>query len=171
MITSEQLARQIAVYSVLSKTKKVSSIAEAIGLSPLQVTNAIFAGEKHGFFTVKRDKRQTIDKIEVSTEQFDDIALIPSNFGEAVENLCGQIVEFVENRNAVERDVEETTVIMLARVPDVMITVALEVVKNSGAVHVYQYTDPLDKDSVYTYLTLPENKDKGWHKKDFKKKM
>lgn len=169
MITSEQLARQIAVYSVLSKVKKVSAIAEAVGLSPLQITNAIFAGERLDLFKVVRDKKKTIDKIEVSPAQYDAIAMIPSNFGESVENIAGHIYEFVANRNSVERDVEETTVIMLARVPDAMITVALEIVKQSGVVHVYQYTDPSDQESTYTYLTLPENKDKKWYKADFKK--
>ena len=168
MITSEQLARQMAVYSVLSKTKKVSSIADAIGLSPLQITNAVFEGERLDLFKVIRDKKLTIDKIEVSTEQFDAIAMLPSNFGEGVENLAGHIVEFVKNRNSVERDVEETTVMMLARVPDAMFTVALEVVKQSGAVVSYPVVDPLDKESTYAYLTLPENKDKKWYRVDFK---
>ena len=169
MITSDQLARQMAVYSVVSKVKKVSSIADTTGLSPLQVTNAVFAGERLGLFTVKRDKKQTIDKIEVSDEQYADIVLVGSNFGEGVENVVEHIIEFIANRNGVERDVEESTVMFLARVPDAMITVALEVVKNSDRVYTYQYTDPLDKDSTYTYFTLPENKDKKWYRADFKR--
>ena len=170
MITSEQLARQMAVYSVISKTKNVSAIADAVGLSPLQVTNAVFAGEELGLFTVKRDKKQTIDKIEVSDEQYASIALTPSNFGEAVENLYGQIAEFIVNRNGVERDVEETTILMLARVPDVMVTVALELIKSDSLFYTYEHTDPLDKKSVYTYYTKTQFKDKKWSNKDFKKK-
>jgi len=169
MITSEQLARQMAVFSYVTKTKNVGSIAQSVGLSPLQITNAVFVGERMGLFTVVRDKKKTIDKIEVSDEQYADIALIPANFGEAVENLVASILDFVSNRNSVERDVEEGSVMMLARVPDVVWTVASELVKNSGLVHVYEYADQLDKESVYTYFTLPENKDKLWYHHDFKK--
>lgn len=168
MITSEQLARQMAVYSVLSKTKNVAALAQAIGLSPLQVTNAVFEGERLDLFTVVRDKKLTIEKIEVSTEQFDAIAMLPSNFGEGVANVAEHIVEFVKNRNSVERDVEETTAMMLARVPDAMFAVALEVAKQSGAIESYPVVDPLDKDSTYNYLTLPGNKDKKWYRVDFK---
>lgn len=168
MITSEQLARQMAVYSHVTKTKNVGSIAQMVGLSPLQITNAVFAGERLGLFTVKRDKKQTIDKIEVTDEQYNEIALVPSNFGEAVENLVESIYDFVRNRNSVERDVEEGSVMSLARTPDVMWTVAAEIVRNSGIVHVYEYADPLDIKSVYTYFTMPENKDKLWYHHDFK---
>lgn len=169
MITSTELARQMAVYSYVTKTKKVSSIADMTGLSPLQVTNAVFSGERLNLFTVKRDKRLTIDKIDVLSGQYHSIALVGSNFGEAVENLSEQIIEFISNRNSVHRDVEEGTLLFLARVPDVMFTVALEVVKASKRVHVYQYSDPLDKKSIYTYYTLTENKDNGWYLFDFKK--
>jgi hypothetical protein len=158
----------MAVYSFISKTKKVSSIADATGLSPLQVTNAVFAGERMNLFTVVRDKKQTIDKIEVSDEQYADIALTSGNFGEGVDNVVGHIYEFIRNRNGVERDVEEGTLVFLARVPDAMITVALEIVKYHGLVHTYQYADSLDKKSVYTYYTLVENKDKLWYHKDFR---
>jgi hypothetical protein len=169
MITSEQLARQMAVFSYVTKTKNVGSIAQLVGLSPLQITNAVFAGDRLGLFTVVRDKKKTIDKIEVSDKQYDEIALVPSNFGEAVENLVESIYEFVRNRNSVERDVEEGSVMMLARVPDVMWTVASEIVKSSGVIRTYEYADALDKKSIYTYFTLPENKDKLWYHHDFKK--
>lgn len=169
MLTSDQLARQMAVYSVISKTKNVAAMAQSIGLSALQITNAVFAGERLGLFTVTRDKKDVIEKIGVTAEQFDAIALVPSNFGEGVENLVGHMLEFVENRNSVEHDVEEYSLISLARVPDVMSTVAVEVLKASGTVFVYSYADPLDKESVYTYYTLPANRDKKWCHKDFKK--
>jgi len=168
MITSEQLARQMAVYSYVTKTKNVTSIAQAVGLTPLQITNAVFAGERLDLFTVKRDKKQVIEKIEVSDRQYAEIALTPYNFGEAVANLVESIYEFVVNRNSVEHDVEEGSVIALSRTPDVMITVALEVLKNSKRVYVYDYGDPLDKESIYTFFTLPENKDKAWCHKDFR---
>lgn len=168
MLTSDQLARQIAVYSVIAKTKNVAAIAQNVGLSALQITNAIFAGERLGLFTVKRDKRDVIEKIDVTTEQFDSIALTPGNFGEAVENLVRHMLEFVENRNSLQHDVEEYSLISLARVPDVMSTVAVEVLKASGTVHVYPFADPLDAESVYTYYTLPANKDQKWCRKDFK---
>lgn len=168
MTTSEQLARQMAVYSYVTKTKSVGSIAEHTGLSPLQVTNAVFAGERLGLFTVKRDKKQTIEKIEVSDEQYGDIALVAPNFGEGVENLVNSAIEFVANRNGVERDVEEGTIAFLARVPDVMLVAALELLKSSEMVYNYQYADSLDKKSIYTFYTLPENKDKLWYAKDFR---
>lgn len=87
MIKPLELARQMAVFSYIDGTKNVGSIAQLSGLSGLIVTNAVFAGEKAGLFTVKRDKHKTIEKIEVSDEQFAEIVVTRGNFGEAVDNL------------------------------------------------------------------------------------
>lgn len=168
MISSAQLARQLAVYSVITKTKNVGSIAQMTGLSGLIVTNAVFEGERLGLFTVKRDKKQTIEKIEVTDEQYADIAMVKGNFGDAVDNLVNEIVAFVRNRNGVERDVEEYSLQLLSRSPEVMFSVAIAVVKELPEIHWYDYADPQDPESVYTFLTLSGNEKNKWYRHNFK---
>lgn len=169
MIKPLELARQMAVFSYIDGTKNVGSIAQLSGLSGLIVTNAVFAGEKAGLFTVKRDKHKTIEKIEVSDEQFAEIVVTRGNFGEAVDNLLDEIVTFVNDRNSVERDAELYSLQLLARAPELMFFVAVEIFKTLEGYTTYDFADPKDKKSVYTFLTRTENVDKKWYAHKFKK--
>lgn len=168
MIKSSQLARQMAVFSYTDGTKNVGSIAQLSGLSALLVTNAIFEGERLGLFTVQRDKHKTIEKINVSDEQFEGIAITKGNFGEAVDNLVDEICAFVRDRNSVERDAELYSLQLLARAPELMFSTAIEIIRRMDDITIYDFADPKDKKSVYTFLTLTENKDKGWYCHRFK---
>lgn len=170
--TSLQLARQIAVYSYKNKVKAINGeggLAASVGLPPIFIINALYAGEKAELFTVVR-KKGGIEKINVTDEQYESIAKIASNFGDDVEVIVRHAEELVVNFNSVEEDiVRDQLALFFGGVPPVVFEAAMECLPNEGIV-TYDITDSLDKKSVYTFLTHADNLEHKWGLKQLKKK-
>lgn len=172
MISSTQLARMIVVYSHVSKTKSINGtngIAEALGMSPLMTINALNRGEKLGLFTIKR-KKDGMDSIQFTDEQYDSIVLDPSNFGEDFLDFCEAIIEAVQNANSHENDMSRDQLMLWSGASPFLFTVAAHVLVESGTLAEYSITDSKDKKTSYSFLSLPENASKKWGKKQFKAK-
>lgn len=172
MISSTQLARAIAVYSKLSGVNSVNGpegISAAVGMNPLPIINALNKGEKMGFFTLKRTKTG-IDSVHVSPEQYDELALVPSNFGEEFFDFCEAVQELIEGANDRENDISRDQLMLWSGASPFVFEVAMEIVLASGSIVQYEIGDKDDKKSRYQFLTLKENADKRWGSKQFSKK-
>lgn len=172
MIASKQLARMIAVYSYKSGIKSIDGsggIAEAVGLPPLSIINAINAGEKMGLFTVKRLKKGGMKSISVSDDQYEKVVLVASNFGEALYDLCEAITEAVVNANEREEDLSRDVLMLWSGVSPLLFEAAITVLEAGPTIATYDIKDKTDKKSVYTFLTLHDNEHHRWGKKQFKK--
>jgi len=167
MITSLQLARLIAVYSKVTKTKDANSIAGAIGLAPLYIINAYYEGEKSGLFTLKRDKTG-IKSVNVSAEQYDSIALTPSNFGEDFVEISNSIVELMTHLNARKSDLSRDQLMLWSGASPFMMETVLHVAVESEVLAQYEIKDKNDQKSVYKFITLFENREERFGKSQFK---
>ena len=170
MISSLQLARVMAVYSYDTGTKKlngVEGIAAKTGVTPLLVINAVNKGEQQGLFTVKRTKGG-IDSISVSSDQFDSIAPIASNFGEELFDYCEAVLEFVQNANSRESDISRDQLDLWSGVSPAAFNTALRILIDGGSLAQYQLGAKNDSKTSYKFLTLPENLGKKWGSKQLK---
>lgn len=169
MITSLELARQLAIYSYNTKTKDVSSIAEAAGFPPIYLITAIYEGGDKGLFTVKQDKKGFLEKIEVSDEQYADLAVGSPIYGEEFNEIAEKAIEAITWVNKEEKDLNKDTLQAWIHVSPFVWENLMVYLIESGRIHTYTITDSKDKKSTYTFLTRIENKDKLWGHKQFKK--
>lgn len=170
MISSLELARQLAIYSYKTKTKDIGSIAEAAGFPAIYMMNALYEGEDKGLFTIKRTKKDLFEKLEVTDEQYDDIAKgTLSTYGDEFKEIADKALEIISWLNKEEKalniDIFHAWVGVTPFVWENLMTYLLE----SGLVYQHKITDSKDSRSTYYFLTLMENKDKSWHLKQFKK--
>ena len=137
----------------------ISRIASELGYSPLFIIEALHLGEAHGDF--KRDEENDtlvdvkwLDRVS-SSEQLDHIY-------ESVRNV-------VYYFNEKEMDIEEGLMWQwLNGIRPLMIEFTIDDLVMGNKIAKYDLTDPKDAENVYTFLTLPENKDKQWGTKQFK---
>lgn len=168
MITSLELARQLAIYSYNTKTKDVNSIAEAAGFPPIYLITAIYEGGDKGLFTVKQDKKGLLEKIEVSDEQYEDIAISElSIYGEEFKDIAEKAIEAISWVNKEEKDLNKDVLQAWFHVSPFVWENLMVYLLHSGRIHAYTITDSKDKKSTYTFLTLPENKRNLWGHKQF----
>lgn len=157
--SAKQILDQIVKAHKLHPDWTISRIASELGYSPLFIIEALHLGEEHGDF--KRDEEkdmlvdvQWLDRVS-SSEQLDSIY-------ESVHNVVSYF-------NAKEMDIEEGLMWQwLNGVRPLMIEFTIDDLVMGGKIVKYDLTDPKDEKSVYTFLTLPENKDKQYGRKQFK---
>ena len=166
-MTSLEIARQMAVYSYVNPKDDINDIAMHAGYAPVAVINALHAGSRENIFTTTRDK-DGFKSISVSTEQYEDIAKTPLNFGEDIAKACDVIEECVENVNRNEGDITRDQMLLWTQLPPVAFEVCVQALVGSGRIATYKLQNPKDKKSVYTFLTLPKNADKLWGTKQVK---
>ena len=153
----DQIANELMIASQLMHTNNVSRIAEQIGYRPMLIITALYRAGEQGKFTYneKQDTMQICEGVEL-----DDLALT-----EAMTELIDLIEQFMFYLNAKEKDMSiEELQMLLAGVPDLHIKIAAHMSKKLTT---YELAQPKDKKSVYTFITLKENVDKQWGKKQF----
>lgn len=171
---SLELARLMAVYSYETKIKNCYTIGTDMGATPITAYNAFFKGEQMGLFTVVRNKKGQLDKLEVSDEQYASIANSHDMFGENIASLADTIVEYVSNINTLEKDIElgELNAVITGNpaspVPPAVMFAALRLATER---HLTDYTiaDSKDKKSSYRFLTLKGNEVHKWGKKQLER--
>jgi hypothetical protein len=153
----DQIANELMLSSMLMHTNNVSRIAEQIGYRPMLIITALYRAGDQGKFTY--NKKQ--DTISIS----EDVSLGNLALTEAMTELTGLMEEFMLYLNREEKDMTvEEMQMLLAGVPDLHIKIAAYA---SDKLTTYELAQPKDKKSVYTFITLKENVDKQWGKKQF----
>jgi hypothetical protein len=153
----DQIANELMLASMLMHTNNVSRIAEEIGYRPLLIITALYRGVEQGklVYNKKQDTIQIQEGVEV-----DSLALT-----EAMTELIDLVEQFMVYMNAEEKDMSlEELQMLLAGVPILHIKIAAHM---SQKLTTYELAQPKDKKSVYTFITLKENVDKQWGKKQF----
>ena len=157
--SANQILDQIVKAHKLHSDWTISRIASELGYSPLFIIEALHLGEAHGDF--KRDEEkdmlvdvQGLDRVS-SSAQLDHIY-------ESVRNVVSYF-------NEKEMDIEEGLMWQwLNGIRPLMIEFTIDDLVMTDKIVKYNLTDPEDLKNVYTFLTLPENKDKKWGRKQFK---
>ena len=153
----DNITNEIILASQILKTNKLSRIAEELGYQPILILNALFAGESNG--KLQYVKKKDIIKIDP------DIAyesLLPT---EGLVESREQIEEFIANENGLEVDMSfDELRSFMPMLPELHMRLAIH---TSQKLATYELADPKDKDSVYMFITLKENADKRWGKKQF----
>ena len=160
------IANEIAIAREVLGTNNVSTIAEELRYTPVLMINALHAGVRAG--KLKYDeKRGTVDiQEEVEVEKL----ALSEDFYDAGNgiNLMEEIEQLILNVNQSEKDVSAEE--LMTWLPGSTDTKIKMIAFTSGKLTTYELTDPKDKKSTYTFLTLKENADKQYGKKQFKKK-
>lgn len=151
----EAIANELLLASDLLKTNNVSRIAGEIGYRPLLIINALNYGDDNGKLTwnKKRDTLTPGEGVEVAS----------LSVSEGVSELRDQIEMFMgyTNRRETDMTIDELGV-LLGGTPELHIKMAIA---TSPLLATYELTAPKDKKSVYTFVSLKENADKQWGKK------
>lgn len=153
----DNIVNEIIIASYLLKTNNVNVIASELGYQPILIINALFKGERDGKFVYIK-KKQILNISE--DVQIEALAVTEG----VLENLA-VIEEFIANENSIETDMSMDELrTFIPQCPELHIKIGLFV---SDKLATYEYADPKDKESVYTFITLKENKDKVWGAKQF----
>lgn len=153
----DKIANEIILASVILKTNNVSKIASELGYQPILLLNALFEGERSGKFVYVKKK----DLINIS----EDVEIEALAVTEGIMENLEQIELFIANENSIETDMSfDELRSFIPMCPELHVNIALKV---SDKLATYEYADPKDKESVYTFITLKENIDKVWGAKQF----
>lgn len=153
----EQIGNELMLASQIMHTNNVSRIAEEIGYRPMLIIAALYKAGEQGKFTY--NKKQDTMQIQEGVE-LDNLSLT-----EAMTELIDLIEQFMVYMNAEEKDMSiEELQMLLAGVPILHIKIAAHMSKKLTT---YELAQPKDKKSVYTFITLKENAEKQWGKKQF----
>lgn len=157
--SAKQIRDQIVKANKLHPDWTISRIASELGYSPLFIIEALHLGEIEGDFKRDEEKDTLVDvqwpERVSSSELLDDLY-------ESIHKVVGYF-------NAKEMDIEEGLMWQwLNGVRPLMIEFTIDDLVMGDKIAKYDLTDPKDEKSVYTFLTLPENKDKQWGRKQFK---
>lgn len=153
----DRIANEMIIASHLKKTNQVAPVAEQLGYQPMLILNALYEGEKAGKLTyITKKNIFNVDK-DVNVEAL----LVTDQVAEVRE----QVEIFMTHQNASEVDmtVDELRS-FLPMFPELHMEIALF---TSKVLATYELSDPKDKKSVYTFVTLKENEGKFWGKKQF----
>ena len=153
----DRIINEIIIASRIMKTNSVSTIASDLGYQPILIINALFKGERDGKWVYLKKK----DIIKISEDVAVDSLVVTDGLIESRE----MIEEFIANENSIEVDMSFDELRgFIPMLPELHLKIALY---TSDKIYEYEYADPKDKDSVYKFYTLAENKDKLWGAKQF----
>jgi hypothetical protein len=137
----------------------VGGLAGDLMYPPLFIINALDLGVGKGVL----EHDYETDKLSVVGE------LGTTHMGSEVSNLMDAIIAKVRFENGRENDLSLGLIQQwCVGVRPSAAELALRRLVLDGALTEYDYADPKDPASVYTFYTLPENKAKEWHLKQFK---
>lgn len=157
----DEIANEILIASRIMHTNVVSTIAQEIGYRPMLIITALYKGTEDGKFTYNK-KRDTITQGE--GVDVDNLLVT-----EAMRELIDMINQFMHYQNTKEETdmtIDELAM-LIGGIPDLHLKMAVRLSKKLST---YEIADPKDKKSVYTFITLTENLDKKWGKKQFNAK-
>ena len=156
----DQIANELLVASKILGSNNVSHIAQEIGYRPMLIITALYRAGKSGKFTY--------DKKSDTITPGGDIAYEQLQLTEGMSELVELVEEFITYMNEEEKDMTYDELIMLlGGVPELHIKM---VAFTSNKLTTYDYADPKDKKSVYTFITRKENAEKQWGSKQFNAK-
>ena len=161
----DKIANEIVLARAVIGSNSVDRIAEVLGYSPVLLINALYDGVASGklIYSTKHRTVDIADDVEVAS-------LLPSESFLTVPgdiDLREQIELLIRNLNSGEADmaVEE----LWTWLPGSGIEKLKMLILIIPALATYELPDPVDKKSVYMFITLKENAGKQWGKKQFGK--
>ncbi len=156
MDVRQRILNEMAILSEVKQTNSVPYLQELLGYQPLMIHNAITQGLEDG--TVASFKRKN-GAIEFTDKTRQPVTKNNEMMGDEIEY-------FVREANAREWDItiDELQLQLLTPV-DTHIRIAIYA---NPKLTTYELADPKQKKSVYTFVTLTDNKDKQFGKKQFK---
>lgn len=158
----ETVARQIALVKQLHPSWNISQIAQYVYLPQLIVINALYKGVEMELFEWMREKNQ-IKVIDADWYQ-------GGSLGNDIDYLADTILSLVRHNNAREQDIALDQLAHWATGINPMgQELAVYKLGKAGLIKSYKIADKNDQDSVYEFVTLPENLEKRWGTKQFKK--
>lgn len=162
-MNSEQVANILAFYSYYHPKETVDDIALDFKLPAGLVVNGLYQGERLGLFTAKK-QGAAYKEIVVRTVPDDN-----SDFGQDLERIKRNIYEVITNLNSDEEDITDENLFIWMGAPLIVTKTALQLLVNEGNLKKYRATDPKDPKSKYYFYTLPENQDKLYGMKQFRR--
>lgn len=157
MILLDQIGNELMIASQIMGTNNVSNIANEIGYRPIIIIASLYRANENGKFTYN-EKRDTITISE-------DVNVDSLDVSETMRDLIEILEQFFTYMNGQEKDMTiEELMMLLGGTPELHIKLAVRV---SDKLTTYELTDPKDKKSSYTFVTLKENVDKEWGRKQF----
>jgi len=153
----DQIANEIILSSLLLHTNSVARIAENLGYQPILIMNALYAGERDSKFTYVKKK----DIINLSEGIETSHLMITSGLRESQD----QIETFITNQNRLQTDLTiEELHAFIPNLPEFHLKLAIS---SSRELATYEISDPKDKKSVYTFVTLKINEARKFGQKQF----
>lgn len=154
----DQIANELIIASQIKHTNSVSALATDLGYQPILIMNALYAGEKAGKFSYIQKKDIIIIGEDVNVDSLD--------ITDGLRDSREQVEIFFANLNDHEKDmwVDELHHNFISALPELHLQIAIHTSKKLAT---YELADPKDKKSKYTFITLKENLDKQWGKKQF----
>lgn len=154
----DQIANELIIASQIEHTNEVSKLAEKLGYQPILIMNALYAGEKTGKF--KFIAKKDIIKID------GDVTVADLAVTDGLSDSREQVELFIANLNDLEKDiwVDELHHSFIPGLAELHLKIAIY---TSPKLTTYELSDPKDKESKYEFVTLVENADKQFGKKQF----
>lgn len=162
-MNSEQIANILAFYSYYNPQDNVDTIADEFKLPASLIVNGLFWGEKHGLFTSDHINAYW-KNITVTEKPADD-----ADFGKDIERIKSIMMETITNLNGVQEDILDENLYIWVGAPLTVSKVCLQLLTNEGKLKTYWIRDLKDPKSKYHYHTLPENAEKKFGAKNFKR--
>lgn len=154
----DQLANELIITSHLLGTNNIDLIGQEIGYRPLLITNGLYRGQEAGKFVWDKKKNIIVISEDVAVEELD--------VTEGIRELAEQIeifITYLNNDTQTDMTLEEM-MMFLGGTPTLHIRMAAFV---SPKLTTYDIADPKDKESVYTFVTLKENAEQEFGRKQF----
>lgn len=157
----DQIANELIIASQVKHTNSVSALAADLGYQPILIMNALNSGEKAGKFSYIKKK----DIIIIGEDVNIDTLAISDGLADSRE----QVEIFISDLNDLEKDIwiDELHHDFIPGLPELHLQIAIHTSKKLAT---YELSDPKDKKSKYTFITLKENLDKQFGKKQFETK-
>lgn len=154
----DSIVNELLMASRILHTNKVSRIAEEIGYKPILIINAMYRGAETGKLTY--DKKH--DTLTISP----DVEVEHLGVSEGMSELSEQVELLITYLNGEEKDmsIEELRLFLGGQTPELHVKIAVMASTNLAT---YEIADPKDKESVYTFITLKENRLRKWGTKQF----
>lgn len=163
----EQIAWQLVLLANKHPEKTISELARMLAYPPLFIIAGLEYGEAELLFSRNREDDMIYPR-KSALQAYDRTADSSALLGDEIDEVQNEIIYVLKVNNERYDDIETGKLAYwLQGVSTGAQEIALEGLKRDGLIDVYELPDPKDAKSVYEFITLPQNADNKWGKKQF----
>ena len=162
----DRIGNELIVASIVMHTNSVDRIAGELQYSPVLIINALYQAQRDGKIDYNEADKTFAINADVAVES---LALTEQFIGNDPSlDVKKEIIQLIRNLNSTKVDMSAEE--LSTWLPGASATRLKMFAYTEPTLTTYELADPIDKESVYTFITLKENAGKQFGKNQFNKK-